>query len=373
MRLKIAKQGNEENVARAHAQQPVPAVQRPQPRGIAASLLDLQRTHGNRFVQRLIQTKLVISQRGDQYEQEADCMADQVLRSTLTPALQRKSACSSHTIAGGEWENARRKNRPSAVAAIVVSGLGGTSTPVMAGTSTALLPAAVAAVRISERNVIPRNFVPCGGFHWGIVWRTNARNGFIVQKILQNFSVMDCFGHLNTSKFKFTPRYWEAWSVDASGQANPMNSLGVNDWWESASFDDTRGDWLKKGEVYWVPILDPAANFARGNVVGTGPLLLATEKPPTNLGPTLLTRHAAGTWDCCSGRRMHRPIPLPRRASGVPPAMKSRLPTQLGPTLSPPTPERPTFPSFIEQIIERGPGAHERMIKSAEEAREEFE
>ena len=40
-------------------------------------LLDLQRTHGNAFVQRLVQRKLALSQSADEYEQEADRVAGQ--------------------------------------------------------------------------------------------------------------------------------------------------------------------------------------------------------------------------------------------------------------------------------------------------------
>ena len=46
-------------------------------------LLALQRTHGNRYVQRvvsMIQAKLVVGQTGDKYEQEADQVADAVMR-----------------------------------------------------------------------------------------------------------------------------------------------------------------------------------------------------------------------------------------------------------------------------------------------------
>jgi hypothetical protein len=49
----------------------------------ASVLLALQRTHGNRYVQRVvtgIQAKLKIGQPGDVYEQEADRMADEVMR-----------------------------------------------------------------------------------------------------------------------------------------------------------------------------------------------------------------------------------------------------------------------------------------------------
>ena len=44
------------------------------------ALLDLQRTHGNAFVQRLVQRKLAVSQQGDEYEQGAHRVAGQVIR-----------------------------------------------------------------------------------------------------------------------------------------------------------------------------------------------------------------------------------------------------------------------------------------------------
>jgi hypothetical protein len=52
----------------------------------APALLALQRTHGNRYVQRVvtgIQAKLKIGQPGDIYEQEADRLAEQVMRMTV--------------------------------------------------------------------------------------------------------------------------------------------------------------------------------------------------------------------------------------------------------------------------------------------------
>jgi hypothetical protein len=58
----------------------------------APALLALQRTHGNRYVQRVvsgIQAKLKISQPGDMYEQEADRVADAVMRMP-EPQVQRQ-------------------------------------------------------------------------------------------------------------------------------------------------------------------------------------------------------------------------------------------------------------------------------------------
>jgi Domain of unknown function (DUF4157) len=55
VRLKVAQQGRKETVARAQAQSQSLSPSHKQPsRGMAASLLNLQRMHGNRFVQRML-------------------------------------------------------------------------------------------------------------------------------------------------------------------------------------------------------------------------------------------------------------------------------------------------------------------------------
>lgn len=82
MRTKTLQRENKENMAKVRQQ---PSAPMPRPVGMAASLLSLQRSHGNWFVQRLlrsgaIQAKLSISQPGDEYEREADQVADQVMR-----------------------------------------------------------------------------------------------------------------------------------------------------------------------------------------------------------------------------------------------------------------------------------------------------
>ncbi|MBE9571710.1 MAG: DUF4157 domain-containing protein, partial [Proteobacteria bacterium] len=59
----------------------------------ASVLLALQRTHGNRYVQRVvagIQAKLKVGQPGDVYEQEADRVAEQVMRMP-EPEVQRQA------------------------------------------------------------------------------------------------------------------------------------------------------------------------------------------------------------------------------------------------------------------------------------------
>ncbi len=61
------------------------------------SILHLQRTIGNQFVQRVldgIQTKLAISAPGDRFEREADAVADQVMRMPDPVAQRRCESCS---------------------------------------------------------------------------------------------------------------------------------------------------------------------------------------------------------------------------------------------------------------------------------------
>jgi hypothetical protein len=53
-----------------------------------STILNLQQGYGNRYVQRLIQTKLKIGQPGDKYEQEADRVAEQVMRMPESACLE---------------------------------------------------------------------------------------------------------------------------------------------------------------------------------------------------------------------------------------------------------------------------------------------
>jgi thiol-disulfide isomerase/thioredoxin len=69
----------------------------------APALLALQRTHGNRYVQRVVSgipAKLVVGQPGDKYEQEADRLAEQVMR--MTKGSKQKAV--------GSNENTTQKN-----------------------------------------------------------------------------------------------------------------------------------------------------------------------------------------------------------------------------------------------------------------------
>lgn len=74
------------------------------PRRDAGLILRLQRTAGNRAVGRMLQTKLKVSKPGDEYEREADRVADQVMR--MPDGASRKDVSVSPKARGPE---ARRK------------------------------------------------------------------------------------------------------------------------------------------------------------------------------------------------------------------------------------------------------------------------
>ena len=79
--------------------------------GIARQLASLHSMYGNQAILRtlahapaVLQTKLAVNKPGDEFEQEADRVADQVMRMTPAPAIQRK--CSS---CAAEEEKVQRK------------------------------------------------------------------------------------------------------------------------------------------------------------------------------------------------------------------------------------------------------------------------
>jgi hypothetical protein len=88
--MKTTQPNSKESEPKAHGKSPDSGAHRAGPRGLAASLLALQRTHGNRFVQQMTQSNLTISPPNDQYEQEADRVAQQTMKASEDDSLARK-------------------------------------------------------------------------------------------------------------------------------------------------------------------------------------------------------------------------------------------------------------------------------------------
>ncbi len=152
------------------------------------------------------------------------------------------------------------------------------------------------------------HYSPCGEFEWLIKWETNGRGGYIVQEIHSTETILDSKGHTyketNPDPYaletKLPPLFWEAWNVNKDGRFYP------EDWddWTKVPHPNTTGRWAVNSTVHWAPNLDPGANFGTGTVVRRN-FLPSTTTKPKNLSPTLLTRGAAGKWDCTNGKNTH--------------------------------------------------------------------
>ena len=89
MTLKLAQHANQQSAGKTLA--PRRAHSTLQDSRSSSPMLDLQRTRGNQFVQRfllgqMVQRKLAVNEPGDRFEQEADRMADQVMRMSAPEA-----------------------------------------------------------------------------------------------------------------------------------------------------------------------------------------------------------------------------------------------------------------------------------------------
>jgi peptidoglycan hydrolase-like protein with peptidoglycan-binding domain len=168
----------------------------------------------------------------------------------------------------------------------------------------AAAPAPTPNVTVTENVTDGPHHLPAGEFLWQIGWNTTGRNGFIVQEINNVYNAQNCDGSANNQVVQ-TPRYWEAWRVNAAGQVTP-NLGAVNDIWSRLRRPGLKGNWTMNANVFFVNNLEPAANFVTGSVRDAGDLQSTTTQPG-NLGTSLLTRHAGGVWDNCGTNNTHTP------------------------------------------------------------------
>jgi hypothetical protein len=160
-------------------------------------------------------------------------------------------------------------------------------------------------------------------------WKTNARNGYIVQEMLTQQSGSFCDGTPDPGLKPGAPRFWEAWRVQEDGSVHPPPGA---DLWQMPVDPDHRGSWRLTGKVHFVEQLDPAAGFRVGNeAAGPAGSLYSTTTQPRNLGPVLLTRQAGGRWACCAGESVHVPDTDPDSAGKSEPGTTQSLLTPAGP------------------------------------------
>jgi hypothetical protein len=154
---------------------------------------------------------------------------------------------------------------------------------------------ALTGINISSNSNVGPTWSNHGQFRWQVGFNTTAKNGWIVQKIVNTMRAENATGG-TAPGWRPTPSYWEAWAVDASGNVTP-NIGADNDYWTRPSKGpSTRGHWSMRGTVYFTTT-DPATQgFTAGGVADAG-ILLSTTSAPSGLGVARLHRYAQGNWD----------------------------------------------------------------------------
>ncbi len=142
-----------------------------------------------------------------------------------------------------------------------------------------------------------------GHFDWRVGFSTTGRNGWLVQEIVNTMRAQDNAGN-DLGGAMPTPRYWEAWAVDGTGNVTP-NVGPNNDYWIRPSRgNNTQGHWSMKGKAHFTTTDPTTQGFTPGGVADAG-ILLSTTTAPSGLGVARLHRYAQGTWDSTGAAPTH--------------------------------------------------------------------
>lgn len=120
-----------------------------------------------------------------------------------------------------------------------------------------------------------------------------------MQEVANDWRARDAAGKAVPNPF--TPRYWEAWHADGSGQVTPELVESGHDRWRQTEFRDrlgaVEGRWSTEAKLYFTGINPATQGFIRNNPATQAGFLLSSTSAPAGLGPERLYRHADGIWD----------------------------------------------------------------------------
>ena len=168
---------------------------------------------------------------------------------------------------------------------------------------------AITGVTVSSHTNTGPRWDPGGAAEWHINFTTSGRSGWLVQKVENSWRAKDAAGNAVASPF--TPKYYEAWAVDAAGNVTPDDGAGNNDQWDNPDFNAQlsaiEGHWATSAKVYFTTV-DPATHgfIANNPATNAGILLSSTTAPAAlDLGIARLHRYAQGTWDSTGATATH--------------------------------------------------------------------
>ena len=281
------------------------------------SLLDMQRTIGNRAVQRLMRsghlqaassssgpTQLSGNDRtaeGSLLANSAANHSDDLDDRSPLPGVKSEFHSSTTSFAPsraagdqpGEAEGFALGGTPDAGVADAGPAADAGTTPDAGAT------ASTAATSISTADLSAADWQNNGFFKWWIKWITDGKSGWIVQRIENTYSGTRADGTaITNASVGVTPSYYEAWEVASNGTiTGSLGGTGNRDRWERPALGPL-GSTLSlsmKGTVYWTATDPATSGFTSGGVTNAGSLLSSTSAP-SGIGAPLLVRNAFGSY-----------------------------------------------------------------------------
>jgi hypothetical protein len=142
-----------------------------------------------------------------------------------------------------------------------------------------------------------------GAFDWRVGIATTGTSGWIVQEVNNTLTGTGAGGGA-LGGWKPTPKYWEAWEVDAASVVSPAIAAD-NDYWIRPTYGTgTKGHWSMTGHLYFTTT-DPKTQGFVPYGVPDAQMLLSSTTAPTGLGLARLHRYAQGTWDSTGATPTH--------------------------------------------------------------------
>jgi hypothetical protein len=168
-----------------------------------------------------------------------------------------------------------------------------------AGTTPDAGTASTPATSITTSDLSAADWQNNGFFKWWIKWVTDGKSGWIVQKIENTYSGTRADGTaITNASVGVTPTYYEAWEVASNGTiTGSLGLTGNRDRWERPALGPLGSTltFSMKGTVYWTATDPATSGFTSGGVTNAGSLLSSTSAP-TGIGSPLLVRSAAGMY-----------------------------------------------------------------------------
>jgi hypothetical protein len=140
----------------------------------------------------------------------------------------------------------------------------------------------------------------CGGFEWRVAWglqgANSSTNGFLVQRVVQNFQRFQCEDRADVG---WSSTYWEAWQVD-KGQVVGKSGLPGVDTFRVGPGPDTFGLSYEEGFAKYIDGYTAPNSWRTLPQAGSG-TWATTTMPPGWSDAGTIHRWLRSEYNCCYG------------------------------------------------------------------------